>query len=320
MHTLNPHTDEMLARAAAGVPAGAWAIGVSGGADSVALLFLLHDIPGVRLHVTHLNHETRGQDSDADAEFVRQLAAACGIPCVIQRLSGITPRLARVPNNPSARYRAARFEMFRDIVRKEHLEGVILAHHADDQAETILQRLLRGSGASGLRGIQPRVQFGELLVLHPLLAISRDILRHWLSQRQIAWREDASNHSSRYLRNRLRRAIEPHAELRAALMELGRACSRLNEALDRTAPRLAEKFLASELNQLPDPLAHHAARRWLRERGVDSKDLGPASTASLVQMARDAALPPRRHFPGGLLVHRRKGVIFIEPEVPIVRT
>lgn len=319
MHVLNPHADDSLARAIAAVPAGAWAVGVSGGADSVALLSMLRTVPGMRLHVTHLNHETRGIESDADADFVHQLAEARGLPYSIHRLSDITPRLARVPNNPSARYRAARFELFRTIVNDEHLDGVILAHHANDQAETILQRLLRGSGVSGLRGIQPRMQFGELLVLHPLLAVSRLTLRQWLARHQIAWREDASNHSSHYLRNRLRAAIQPHAELHAVLIGLVNACSRLNDAFDQAAPRLADKFPTSQLSQLPEVLAHHAARRWLRERGVDSKDLGPASTADLVQMARDAASPPRRHFPGGLLVHRRKGIIFIEPEFPIPR-
>ena len=309
MYFENPHSEALLMRAVDSVPEGSWAIGVSGGADSVALLSLLREKPSLRLHVSHLNHETRGAESEGDADFVRQLAAEYGIPCDICRLSEIAAELVHLPNNPSARYRVARFEMFRRLIQREHLDGVILAHHADDQAETILQRLLRGSSALGLQGIQPRLQIGELVVLHPLLTVPRRVLRDWLTQHRIAWREDASNESSRYFRNRLRKAIQPHAELRECLLELGAACTQWADALDQTAPHLAAAFPVLELDHLPDPLAHHAARRWLCERGADFTDIGAASTALLIQMARDAASPSRQHFPGALLVQRRRGII-----------
>src|SRR6266699_2229302 len=118
-----------LPNAIATIPPGAYAIGVSGGADSVALLTLLHSRrPDFRLHVVHLNHETRGPDSDADARLVQDLAAQLALPCTVARLSEIT--LTETIPNPSARFRAARMALFARVVAEHNLNGVILAHHA----------------------------------------------------------------------------------------------------------------------------------------------------------------------------------------------
>src|SRR5437763_184149 len=142
-----------LLHATASIPPGPWAVGVSGGADSVSLLLLLRNRPDLHLHVVHLNHETRGQQSDTDTVFVEQLALSLDLPVTLRRLSEVP--LNDPPATPSARYRAARLAFFAQVVADHHLEGVILAHHADDQAETILQRLLRNSGPAGLTGIRP---------------------------------------------------------------------------------------------------------------------------------------------------------------------
>lgn len=304
--------DEPLSRAVATIPPGPWAVGVSGGADSVALLSLLRTRPDLQLHIAHLNHQTRGVESDGDSQFVHQLAVACNLPCTIARLSDLKLDLKTTSNNPSARYRAARMALFQSVVRDEQLQGVILAHHADDHAETILQRLLRGSGPAGLQGIQPRVLLGTLCVLHPLLSIPRDSLRQYLTRHCIAWREDASNRSPRYLRNRLRLALISQLNLRSALVDLGRTCADWTRSLDQAAPILTEAFPASDLIHLPDPLAHHSAKRWLKERGADPTGLSPASVEQLIHMACDAASSPRQHFPGGLLVRRRKGLIDVD--------
>src|SRR5438034_1508222 len=133
------------------VPAGAWAVAVSGGGDSVALLELLRHRGDLLLHVVHLDHETRGGESATDALFVGELAARWGLAFTIRRRSEIEPAIAaRLPANRSARFRAARLELFRRVIAEHRLAGVILAHHADDQAETVVQRLLRGSGPAGL--------------------------------------------------------------------------------------------------------------------------------------------------------------------------
>jgi tRNA(Ile)-lysidine synthetase-like protein len=288
---------------------GPWAIGISGGADSVALLTLLRERPDLHLHIVHLNHETRGPESDADADFVSTLASQAGLPCTVARLSDIECNQENVPNNPSARYRAARLSLFSQVVNTYHLLGVILAHHADDQAETILHRLLRGGAPATLAGIRPHAHIGDLLIIHPLLANPRRSLRRLLTVRNIAWREDATNASPRYLRNRLRHFLKPHPRLRDALLALGSACANRSDWLDRAAPHLPPSFPASALHNLPDPLALHAARRWLLERGAPTEELSRETLLRLLDLSRDAASPPRQHFPGRLLIRRRRGLI-----------
>ncbi len=300
---------EALRRAIDSVPSGAWAVGVSGGADSVALLHLLRARGDLRLHVTHLNHQTRGEASDGDEAFVAALARSLGVSSTCRRRSEIES--GQPLRNPSARYRAARLALFRHVVSAEKLAGVILAHHADDQAETVLHRLLRGGGAIGLAGMRAQARVGGMLILRPLLPIPGQMLRDELAARRIAWREDASNASPRYLRNRLRNILQSQPALRDAALELGEACGKWRTWLDLTAPRLPQRFAVRALGDLPPSLARHAARRWLRERGCTGDELAVA-TERVVLMALDAASPSRQQVPGGLFVRRRSGVIFME--------
>jgi tRNA(Ile)-lysidine synthase len=296
-----------MIEAIASVPPGNWAVGVSGGADSVALLLLLHERVDVDLHVAHLNHQMRGAESDADAAYVGELARSLALPTTITRISDLP--LAEPPANESARFRAARLALFGRVVAEHKLAGVILAHHADDQAETVLHRLLRGAWASSLAGIRPDARVGDLRILHPLLAVRAEDLRAELRRRMVTWREDASNESSKYLRNRLRELLRGDECLTTAMRELGRASAAWRAWLDAAAPALGESFHISELHELADPVARHAARRWLRARGAPADDLGPAAVERLVEMARDAATPARQSFAGALIVRRRKGVI-----------
>ena len=301
-----------LIHAIAAIPAGLWAVGVSGGADSVALLTLLCERSDLSLHVVHLNHETRGKASDDDAAFVHQLAVEHMLPVTSARLREVEAWQQIVPRNPSARYRAARLALFERVVHAHSLLGVILAHHADDQAETVLHRLLRGGRFAGLGGIRAESRIGDLRILHPLLDIAREDLRKELARRQVAWREDASNASPRYLRNRLRRLLQSHPELHEPLLQLGHSAATWRKWLDRAAPHLPQVIPVALLHALSEPLASHAAARWLRERGAPSNDLTPTVVDRLLTMARDAASTPRRHFPGDVLIRRRGGFLFVD--------
>jgi len=303
---------EELSDAVAAVPPGAWAMGVSGGADSVALLLLLCRRPDLSLEVVHLNHETRGPDSDADAAFVDSLALRMGLSRVIGRWSETEPMLAEAPKNPSARFREGRMALFRHVVEKDGLQGVILAHQADDVAETVLHRLLRGSGAVGLGGITERSRVGGLLVLRPLVRVRRAALRAWLAARGQAWRDDTSNESDQYLRNRLRRVLATREDLTAALLRLAEEAAAYRAWVRRHTPAVGEKLAVEVLRELPLPLAREAARRWLIMAGVPAADVAPPVIDRLLEMAEDAASPPRRHFPGRVLVRRRAGVLSFE--------
>lgn len=184
-------------------------VALSGGADSCALLDILVDLRDLALHlvVAHLNHCLRGSESDADEEFCHFRAQGYGLPFVSQRID--VAEIARTEGiNLEDAGRRARHR-FLEEVRSSH-EGVAiaLAHHADDQAETVLMRLLRGSGTTGLSGMSwsngPRIR--------PLLDISRSEIEAYLTGRGLSHREDLSNRDTRFLRNRIRHELLPLLE------------------------------------------------------------------------------------------------------------
>src|SRR5688572_20563377 len=294
------------------VPPGAWAVGVSGGADSVALLALLRARSDLRLVVAHLDHETRGGASAADAEFVRSLAQQWSIPIVAAQRREIEARCARLPSNVSAQFRAIRIQFFGDVVRAHDLQGVILAHHADDQAETIFLRLLRGAGATGLAGMAPRTVIRGVAVWRPLLGVRRALIRDYLNEKGIVWREDATNVSAQYRRNRVRRVLTSHPHLHEPLIALASCASCWRAWLRDAAPRLPERFALTDVRALPEPVRRESLRLWLAARGVAPDEVTPAAVARLSEMIDDAASPPRQQFPSGLLVRRRAGQIFVD--------
>jgi tRNA(Ile)-lysidine synthetase-like protein len=289
--------------------AGRWAVGVSGGADSVALLFLLlQNGPASSFHIAHLDHETRDGESTTDAHFVAELAHRLNVPCTIASRAEIESSLDRLHPNTSARFRIARHRLFERVVREQQLEGVILAHHADDQAETVLQRLLRGGASvSGLAGMSSRSKVGSLLIARPLLNVHRDQLRHFLCQLGQQWREDVSNESNVYLRNRLRRLLSAHPPLTNALLQLSTSCRAAREWQRQHIPPVPTALEAAELLSLPSPLQRELARLWLIANGVPKDRTDPNVVGQLIQMARDAAMPSRSHFPGKVLVRRSRG-------------
>lgn len=298
-----------LEQAVAAIPPGAWAIGVSGGADSGALLRLAHRRADLRLTAVHLDHETRAGQSRSDAAFVADLAKSLGIACVIARRSEVEQRLVDLPANRSARYRACRIRLFTDIVNNGHLRGVLLAHHADDQAETILQRLLRGSGPLGLGGMTAVSHVGELVIHRPLLRVPGALLRAYLSGIRQPWCEDASNQSPAYQRNRVRAMLANQPALRQRLIELARNIQPLRSWVRSAAPYLGKSIAADDLAGLPPLVAEQALRRWLADRGVPVDAITPPVLVRLNAMLYDAASPPRQHFPGQILLRRRRGRI-----------
>lgn len=308
-------TATSLQSAVANLPPGRWAVGVSGGADSVALLALLrrHRSSDIKPHVVHLDHQTRGQQSADDAEFVRKLSERWGLPCTLATRQQIEQHLTVHPNNPSALYRALRSELFRTVVQQQDLLGVILAHHADDQAETIFQRLLRGSGYAGLSGISEQSNLDGLPIRRPLLGVSRHALRAYLIEQSISWREDASNESDRYQRNRVRKILSDHPTLADQLRTMGNACNDLREWTKFNAPNLPAEVPIGLLASAPQILAEESAKRWLVDHGgVPKEELIPAVMDRLLMMSRDAALPAKQDFPGNVTVRRRRGMLTIE--------
>jgi len=185
-------------------------VGVSGGADSVGLLLLLlelRDELGIVVSVAHLNHKLRGATADADENFVAKLAAKHGL--VFHRESvDVAGRAKHEKANLEDAGRRARYEFFTRLVAEGKVDRVAVAHTADDQAETVLGHILRGTGLAGLGGIHPRTE----CVVRPLLGVRRSDLRSYLRARKQKWREDATNQDTSRTRARIRKKLLPLLE------------------------------------------------------------------------------------------------------------
>ena len=180
----------------------------SGGGDSVALAALLCELePKTDWSVAgllHVNHGLRGASADEDEAFCRQLAGALGAPIIVERVDVAARARAERTSVEAAGHRV-RYELFERMVREGAADLVATAHTRDDQAETVLLRLIRGAGPAGLAGIRPRIG----AVVRPLLDVRREELREYLRLRGLSHREDASNRDERVLRNRVRHRLIP---------------------------------------------------------------------------------------------------------------
>lgn len=258
-------------------PGARLAVAISGGSDSVALLLLLWRLAqrrGLRLAVAHFHHGLR-PEADADARMVGNLAARLGLPfwmCRSQRLSPGMPNL-------EAQARRLRYRFFHCLL-SVNLRGsqatrpgallplaaaVATGHTLNDQAETVLMRLLRGSGTLGLSGIWPVVRAGHGQILRPLLPFTRAELQSWLRGQGQPWREDATNLDLRHRRNRLRHQLVPRLEVE------------YNPAIQRRLARLAEILQAEE-------------QAWAGLMAEDVQLLAPVGTSLWPRRAPAASL------------------------------
>jgi tRNA(Ile)-lysidine synthase len=182
-------------------------VGVSGGADSVALLHLLTELKtklGIGIVVLHFHHQLRGAEADEDERFVRELAGTLGLEFASDR-ADVAGQARRDGLNLEDAARRLRYQFFAATAATRGLNRVAVAHTADDQAETVLAHLLRGTGLAGLAGIYPVAG----LIVRPLIEIAREELREYLSSLQQSWREDATNQDTSRTRARIRHQLLP---------------------------------------------------------------------------------------------------------------
>ena len=184
-------------------------VGVSGGRDSVVLLSVLTRLRpayGTSLVVAHLNHGLRGNEACRDEAFVKKLAHDLGLPCETRSVSVRGLRTKRTTLQEAAR--EARFLFFRELVKKYGATKVALGQNADDQAETMVMRFIRGAGLAGLKGIPPVRDE----IIHPLIEVTRAEIEAYMTEEGLAHVEDSSNRKDVYLRNRIRKHLIPVLE------------------------------------------------------------------------------------------------------------
>ncbi len=224
---------------------------VSGGVDSMVMLDVLAGLApelGFRLSAASLDHGLRGEQGKAECELVARRCHELGL----EHRAGTVDTAARAETEKSAIQEAARelrYDFLRRCCRELGVNRLALAHHRDDQAETVLLRLLSGSGLTGLAGMRHSSENGFLI--RPLLDIPRRDIEEYAREHKLAWAEDPSNSSVKYFRNRLRLEMIPQVEsrldptFRERLAGLGQACAKLDLAIESLAGPLRDKVLIS---------------------------------------------------------------------------
>lgn len=257
------------------------AIAASGGVDSTALAWALAELtPRHRctLSILHVNHSLRGAESDADEAFVEQLAAKLGAGFATKR---VTPRIVRQGadssrSRPTIQEAARRLRdrALRAMATDLGAQRIATAHTADDQAETVLLRLLRGSGPAGLGGIAPRSEDG--VVVRPLLRTTRAEVLAYAAARNLDWREDPSNADPSYARSRLRHRWLPglreafNPQLLRALGDLAEAVREESEWIDREVVREASRRFSVAPNGDQNSVLHIEPAGWDPETTPDA--------------------------------------------------
>lgn len=183
-------------------------VGVSGGADSMALLDVLSKIVSNKLIVAHLNHKFRGHEADKDAEFVRIESKKMGITAIIKEFD-VPSYMKKTNLGAQVAARQVRYHFYSDVAEEWNSEVIALGHHADDQAETLLLRLIRGTGLQGLSGIPYKRDFNGINIIRPLLDIQRKEIENYCSTNLITYITDQSNFSTKYFRNEIRLNVIP---------------------------------------------------------------------------------------------------------------
>jgi tRNA(Ile)-lysidine synthase len=211
-------------------------LGVSGGADSIAMLYAFNELIdyGLEIIVAHLNHGIREDEAKRDSDFVKETAKSLGLTFVYGEVDTLKFKEESALSLEDAA-RTLRYKFFNQVMNKHYATKIATAHTMDDQAETVLMRLLRGSGSKGLSGIPPVSNS----IVRPLIDTSRSEVEEYLRSKKVEWVEDTTNESMEFLRNRVRHNL---------LVELESYNPQIKETLSRTADilRAEEEFISKE--------------------------------------------------------------------------
>jgi len=299
-----------------------WLVAVSGGRDSVALLDACAQVQNLtksnKLVVCHVNHQLRGEESDADEQFVRNLAKHYGLPISVHHVDVAT--IAEKEKKSIERAaREARHAAFFEACAKYGCDGVLLGHHADDQAETVLYHLLRGS--AGLKGIQMEADLSRLglKLVRPMLNVRRAGIDRYIAEQGLTYREDSSNKDSFAVRNRIRHEVMPLLKDVLKRDVSGSILKALESARETEDVLAGMVDYASMLDpqgrlhlpsvaELPEYLKKRVLHQYLSENAV--KNLSQELVVSCLTLF-DMNMPAKINLPGGCFLRRKEQRIFV---------
>lgn len=311
-------------------------VGVSGGRDSVCLLFLLNKLSkewGFSLFAVHVNHMLRGEESERDKTFVKDLCKALNVPCMAVNTDVQAMAKAQRMSVEEAG-RTARYKAFNSAARKLSRQSgtsyskVALAHHRDDNVETILLNLARGTGINGLKGMMPVSEQGDLTVIRPLLAVGRSDLEKYVKDNKLVFVDDSSNFSEDYARNKIRlnvipelqkvnsRASEHISEIAGTLSQVrdymdGQISRAMNRIVDRRDDSIAIdiRLLSDEDDAIRTGIIH----RSIGELAGTMKDITRIHVRDVISLA-DKQTGRRIELPYGLVASKSYDNIIIRRE------
>jgi len=300
-------------------PCGRYLVGVSGGRDSVALLDILLKHGYKNLIVCHLNHRLRGRASDADARFVKKLAAKHRLVAEIG--SADVRRLAQAKKlSLETAAREARYSFFARTANRTGCSAILLAHHADDLVETFLLNLFRGAGASGLAGMREvrphRIGNVDLWVVRPLLHVWRREIDEYVKKHHLEFREDASNRDLTPMRNRVRRRIIPYLEktmgrnIRQNIWKTATILAEEESFFEQLLPDKVRTLAVKPLRDMSVALQRRMLHKWLR--GANVSDVAFDLVERVRQLLDTAGRVAKTNLPRGRHVRRRAGRLFME--------
>lgn len=308
-------------------------VAVSGGADSVALLHILHALSpdyGWRLTAAHLNHGLRGAEADEDEAFVQRLCAALRVPCRSQRLD--VRAIAEVSRGASLEEtaRVVRYRWLRETADHCGARKIATGHHRDDQAETVLMNLIRGSGVEGLKGIDP---FYEGRIVRPLLGVEKEEILAFLHRKGQPFRADSSNQDTAFFRNRVRTELLPlltdrfNPKIAGSLCRTAEIARREDDYLQGEVSRILGRWgirpgqrevnlPMDEWRDLHIALQGRIVKHLLGTMAVPGSRIGHRH----IEAVLSACGPPEHclvlHLPGGIVLSRSKnGLQILRTEI-----
>jgi len=304
-------------------------VGVSAGVDSMVLLHLLNayrEAFNLSLIVAHVNHGLRPEESEKEAELVQKESERLGLPFEygqfnvkeFQKLGGLSPQDAA---------RRIRFHFFNDLLQKHHAQKIVLGHNADDQVETVLLRLMRGSGLQGLKGMLP-VREGK--VIRPLIEVWREEIESFAIGKKIPFLLDSSNLKEEYLRNRIRLTLIPLVEreyqpnFKEILLRTSIILREENDYLERGANEAYQKIVQEEKDTLSFKFSEyqslHQAIRWrvirkmlecIDARGMVVEEGEWSEVHKIYQKLHKPSPSFLLGLPHGIRVEKRYGIVLL---------
>lgn len=297
-------------------------IGVSGGPDSIALLHCLKRLSTelkFGIFVVHINHGVR-PESEEEAEFVKRFAAGLEVPIVVRRING----KALKQGSFQELARDARRQIFTEVSNDVGAAKIALGHNANDQAETVLQRLLRGGGTTGLGGIHPKRD----RIIRPLLFVQRYEIEQYLQEQGLEYRTDLSNFKPVYLRNKIRLELLPllEREYNPRLVNILGKSARVLQEEDAFLEELAEHEFLTSVSKIdgsylvslsmfsrPLPIAKRVVRKVCAKLTMDPRGLEYDHVSRIIEFARIGYSGGFLELPNGVKVYKEQQALLFSP-------